>query len=91
MKPENPNVSIKIRDTGIGISEEQIEHIFDRFYQVDDSMTRQKDGSGIGLALTYELVKLMNGEIKVKSKSRFMEQNLLWSCQFVPKRFNLIH
>ena len=64
----SPKVLIKIRDTGIGISDEQIEHIFDRFYQVDDSNTRQKDGSGIGLALTYELVKLMGGEIKVKSK-----------------------
>ena len=58
---------IKVKDTGIGIPESQLEHIFERFYQLDNSHTRKTDGTGIGLALTKELVKLMEGEITVKS------------------------
>ena len=58
---------IKVKDTGIGIPESQLQHIFERFYQLDNSHTRKTEGTGIGLALTKELVKLMAGEITVKS------------------------
>ncbi|MEO5648189.1 MAG: ATP-binding protein, partial [Chitinophagaceae bacterium] len=60
-------VIIKVKDTGIGIPEDQLQHIFNRFYQLDNSITRTAEGTGIGLSLTKELVKLMNGEIFVKS------------------------
>ena len=63
-----PKLEIKIKDTGIGIPEDQLSKIFDRFYQLDDSDTRRADGSGIGLALVKELTKQMEGEISVKSK-----------------------
>jgi len=60
---------IKVKDTGIGIPEDQLEHIFDRFYQSDNSHTRKAEGTGIGLALTRELIRLMEGEIIVRSPS----------------------
>ncbi|MFC2094579.1 response regulator, partial [Bacteroidota bacterium] len=62
------SVTIKIRDTGIGISEEEIPRLFDRFYQVDNSQTSEQKGTGIGLSLTKELVELHLGSIKVESK-----------------------
>ena len=64
---ENTKFSLKIKDTGVGIEAANLPYIFDRFYQVDDSLTRHEEGTGIGLALTYELVKLMEGTITVKS------------------------
>lgn len=58
---------LKVKDTGIGIPENQLQHIFDRFYQLDNSHTRKAEGTGIGLSLTKELVKFMKGTIAVKS------------------------
>ena len=58
---------IKVKDDGLGISEKDLRYIFNRFYQVDDTSSRHKEGTGIGLALTKEFVELMRGTIKVKS------------------------
>lgn len=60
-------IEIKIRDTGIGISESEIDKIFDRFYQVDNSFINEYQGTGIGLALAKELVELHHGKLTVKS------------------------
>lgn len=56
-----------MQDTGIGIPAHQLPRIFDRFFQVDSSITRPYDGTGIGLALVKELVELHHGVIDVKS------------------------
>ncbi|MEL6803704.1 MAG: ATP-binding protein, partial [Bacteroidota bacterium] len=60
-------LSLEVSDSGIGIEHANLPYIFDRFYQEDDSITRQQEGTGIGLALTRELVQLMKGTIQVSS------------------------
>jgi len=65
---EPSSLSITIADTGVGIPPEDLPRVFDRFYQVDASSTRQHKGTGIGLSPVRELIQLMHGEIKVESK-----------------------
>lgn len=66
--PGGPRFEIWIRDTGIGIPEEKLGLIFDRFYQIEDRRINASAGTGIGLAIVKELVKLMEGNIRVTSK-----------------------
>jgi ligand-binding sensor domain-containing protein/signal transduction histidine kinase/DNA-binding response OmpR family regulator len=61
-------IQIVVRDTGSGIEESKIEHIFDRFYQGKTLEQKAVYGSGIGLSLSRELIKVHNGRIRLKSQ-----------------------
>ncbi|MEQ3591933.1 envelope stress sensor histidine kinase HitS [Bacillus albus] len=67
LKEQVKLIEVRIRDTGIGISEEQKQHIFERFFKADSSRNRAYGGSGLGLAIVKKVVDLHQGEIKVES------------------------
>lgn len=64
---DNIDLIIDISDTGIGIAEEDIPHLFDSFKRVNESENATIQGTGLGLSITRELLHLMNGEVNVKS------------------------
>jgi signal transduction histidine kinase len=59
---------IEVKDTGIGIAPEHLDHVFEPFRQTDESSSRQYGGVGLGLAIVQQLVAAMNGTVEVKSK-----------------------
>jgi PAS domain S-box-containing protein len=65
--PGVPTVELSVRDTGTGIAPEQLPHIFERFHRVEGTRARTHEGTGIGLALVQELVKLHGGSVSVQS------------------------
>ena len=66
--PEIENIIIEVQDTGIGIPEDKLDIIFEKFIQADSSINRRYGGSGLGLAITKQLVEAMGGLLTVKSK-----------------------
>ncbi len=61
-------IQISVEDTGIGIAEDMVDHIFGEFNQAEDDNARSFDGTGLGLAISKRLVNLMGGDIWVKSE-----------------------
>lgn len=68
LKDRGETVELEVSDTGIGIPEDEVPHLFERFHRVKNARGRSYEGSGIGLALVQELVKLHGGEVRVKSQ-----------------------
>jgi len=68
VRSAGPVAEVSVEDRGIGISPEELERIFDRFYQVDSGERRSFPGSGLGLYITKELVQAMAGNITVTSE-----------------------
>lgn len=66
-RPDERSVRISVADTGPGIPKDQQEHIFEKFRQLDGSLTRKEPGTGLGLAICRELAKLLSGTIEVES------------------------
>ena len=66
-KPTEDDIQFWVKDTGPGIPEQDHEAIFERFRQVEDTAFREEEGSGIGLSITSDLIKLMNGTIWLES------------------------
>jgi len=59
---------LTIRDTGIGIPEKDLPSIFNRFYRVDQSRTRQSEGAGLGLSIVKKIADIHHAEVEVKSE-----------------------
>ena len=66
-KNEHYLIEFSVKDTGIGISEDKLKHIFQRFRQAESNITRKYGGSGLGLSISEQLIKLQGGEITVES------------------------
>lgn len=69
-------IKVEVKDTGIGISEENLKILFESFSQVDNSSSKSYAGTGLGLAISKELCKMMNGQIGLETK--FGEGSVFW-------------
>ena len=68
IQKEDTFIVIRIKDTGIGIAENELGHLFERFYRVDKSRSRKIDGVGLGLSICREITRLHGGKITILSK-----------------------
>ena len=83
------NICVRIKDTGRGIPEDKLSTIFERFVQVDKSLTREHEGSGIGLSLVKSLVELHGGRISVTSKEGYGTEFIIYfKCKLVQGEVN---
>lgn len=80
LQQDNRILTLAVEDTGIGLTDQQCEVLFQPFSQADSSTTRQYGGTGLGLAICYELCKAMQGGISVNSKLNQGSVFEVWLC-----------
>jgi PAS domain S-box-containing protein len=84
------DAELRVQDTGVGIPSKEISRLFDRFHRIENTRSRTHEGSGIGLALVQELVKLHGGSVRVESElgkgSTFIVSIPLGSSHLPPDR-----
>lgn len=68
-RTDDGQIAIKITDTGVGIPEDKLDHVFEEFSQIDNTDTRRFEGTGLGLAITLRLVRLMGGTMTARSRA----------------------
>ncbi|HEU4410852.1 MAG TPA: ATP-binding protein [Polyangiaceae bacterium] len=68
LRPEGGGAVLEVRDTGVGIPPDELPHLFERFHRVRGARSRTHEGTGIGLALVHELVRLHGGSVAVESR-----------------------
>ena len=68
LKPVDGSVEMAVRDTGIGIPEQERERVFERFHRIENTRARTYEGTGIGLALVQELIRMHGGSVRVESE-----------------------
>ncbi len=78
LKPEDGWVLLSVTDTGIGIPEEHLPRIFERFYVVDRSRSRRTGGTGLGLSIVKHIVQAHGGKIEVRSAPGFGSSFMVW-------------
>jgi signal transduction histidine kinase len=86
---QNPGIKISVLDTGIGINPNDLDRIFNPFEQVENSASRQFNGTGLGLSLTKSIVELHGGKIWAESKGEGKGTTFNFTIPFTPKSIQL--
>lgn len=68
IEEKEDSILVTFKDTGIGLNNEEMERIFERFYRADTARTRTTEGTGLGLSIVWTIIKLHGGHINVNSK-----------------------
>jgi hypothetical protein len=70
LEQKDSHVQLEIKDSGIGLAAEDLQHVFERFWQAGDKANRKGDGLGLGLAIARDLVQLHGGSIRAESAGK---------------------
>jgi signal transduction histidine kinase len=84
VEPDEGGVVFRIRDSGIGITPEQMSHIYEPFWQAEPSHTRRRGGTGLGLTVALELTRLLGGRLTAQSEPERGSTFTVWLPDVAP-------